>query len=120
MMLDDDRLHIICPRASSLCACSCRGLKELWDTLGVCGVASMPPALKGYSYGGGTASVKGGQQPKSRLVLAPEASTALTLVVDLASSHVRTCSCLVVDKASLHVVMAWCSGAEITCGGAGS
>lgn len=66
---------------------SCSGLQELWDTLGVCGVASMPPALQGYHHGHVSTS-NGTSKSKRGLVLAPEASTALTLIVDLANSHV--------------------------------
>jgi hypothetical protein len=68
-----------------------RGLQEVWDTLGVCGVASMPPATQGYSCSStpGMSALRGRGWPhKGRLVLAPEASTALSLVADLASSHV--------------------------------
>ena len=68
-----------------------KGLQEVWDTLGVCGVASMPPATQGYSCSStpGMSALRGRGWPhKGRLVLAPEASTALSLVADLASSHV--------------------------------
>ncbi|KAF5839296.1 hypothetical protein DUNSADRAFT_1169 [Dunaliella salina] len=66
------------------------GLQQLWDTLGVCGVASMPPAPQGYSTGGTAAGGQQQQHQQNRLVLAPEANIALTLLADLASCHISS------------------------------
>ena len=58
-----------------------RGLQELWDTLGVSSVPSLPPVVRSQHK----SSSKPDCQPP---VLVPEASMALTLIMDLVNSHV--------------------------------